>query len=88
MTGLTPGSYKVHIFDWERNGSVASRPSYVGNATVTPSYVGNATVTGIPIINTSEVGNSSVPPMTTTVTGPEPSPTTGRETLMVAIATK
>ena len=39
VTGLTPGSYEVIVFDWERDGSVASTPSYVGNATVTPSYV-------------------------------------------------
>ena len=75
VTGLTPGNYNVFIFDWERDGSVASRPSFVGNATVT----------GILIINTSEVGNSSVPSMTTTVTGPDPSPTTGRRTMVVAI---
>ena len=36
VTGLTPGSYEVFIFDWERDGSVASTPSYVGHVTVTP----------------------------------------------------
>ena len=35
VTGLTPGSYKVHIFDWEGDGSVASTPSYVGHVNVT-----------------------------------------------------
>ena len=45
VTGLTTGSYEVFIFDWERDGSVASTPSYVGNATVTPSYVGHVNVT-------------------------------------------
>ena len=35
----------MFIFDWERDGSVASTPSYVGNATVTPSYVGHVNVT-------------------------------------------
>ena len=35
VTGLSPGSYEVHIFDWERDGSVASTPSYVGHVNVT-----------------------------------------------------
>ena len=39
MTGLTPGSYKVFIFDWERNGSVASTPSYMGHVNVTEPAV-------------------------------------------------
>ena len=29
VTGLTPGSYEVFIFDWESDDSVASTPSYV-----------------------------------------------------------
>ena len=56
VTGLTPSSYEVFIFDWERDGSVASTPSYVGNATVTPSYVGHVNVTEQPDLL------SSVPP--------------------------
>ena len=35
VTGLIPGTYKVFIFDWERDGSVASTPSYVGHVNVT-----------------------------------------------------
>ena len=35
VTGLAPGSYKVFIFDWERDGSFASTPSYVGHINVT-----------------------------------------------------
>ena len=69
---IAPGSYEVLIFDWEKNGSVAS----------TPSYVGHVNVTDIPITN------SFSPTMTTTVTRPDPSPTNGRMTTIVAIATK
>ena len=40
VTDLTPGTYKVFIFDWERDGSVASTPSYVGNVNVTePNFL-------------------------------------------------
>ena len=39
LTGLTPGSYEVLIFDWERDGSVASTPSYVGHVNVTEPAV-------------------------------------------------
>ena len=35
MTGLTTGSYEVFIFDWERDGSVASMPLYMANVNVT-----------------------------------------------------
>ena len=35
VTGLTPGSYEVLIFDWERDGSFASTPSYTGHISVT-----------------------------------------------------
>ena len=35
VTGVVPGSYEVLIFDWERDGSVASTPSYVGHVNVT-----------------------------------------------------
>ena len=35
VTGLAPGSYKVFIFDWERDGSVPSTPSYVGHVNFT-----------------------------------------------------
>ena len=72
---IAPGSYEVLIFDWEKNGSVAS----------TPSYVGRVNVTDIPIIN---ITNSFSPTMTTTVTRPDPSPTNGMMTMIVAIATK
>ena len=73
---LVSGSYEVFIFDLERDGVVTS----------TPSYEGNANVTGILTINICEVDNSSALPMPTTVTEPEPSPTTGRRTMIVAIA--
>ena len=51
VTQLTPGSYEVLIFDWERDGSLASTPSYVGNVTITadpsnPSSVSPTTITG------------------------------------------
>ena len=35
VTRLTPGSYEVLIFDWERDGSLSSTPSYVGHVNVT-----------------------------------------------------
>ena len=35
VTGLAPGSYEVLIFDWERDGSFASTPSYTGHINVT-----------------------------------------------------
>ena len=35
VTGLTPGSYKVRVFDLERDGSLSSTPSYVGHVNVT-----------------------------------------------------
>ena len=75
---LVLGSYEVLIFDIERDGLVAS----------TPSYVRNATITGVLTIDSSEVDNSSALPMTTTVTEPDPSPTTGRRTMIVTTATK
>ena len=75
VTEIAPGGYEVLIFDWEKNGSVAS----------TPSYEGHVSVTDIPIIN---ITNSFAPTMTTTVTRPDPSPTNGRMTTIVAIATK
>ena len=50
VTGLAPGSYEVLIFDWERDGSVSSTPSYVGHVNVTA-------------LDTS---TTSVPPTTTT----------------------
>ena len=37
VTGLALGSYEVFIFDWERDGSVASTPSYVGHANISKS---------------------------------------------------
>ena len=75
---LILGSYEVLIFDIERNGLVAS----------TPSYVSNITVTGILTINPSEVDSSSALPVTKTVTEPDSSPTTGRRTMIVTTATK
>ena len=33
-TGLTPGSYEVRVFDWEKDGSLSFIPSYVGHATI------------------------------------------------------
>ena len=40
VTGLTPGSYEVFIFDWERDDSVASTPSYKGDVNVTgPNFL-------------------------------------------------
>ena len=45
VTDLTLGSYEVFIFDWERDGSVASTPSYVGYVNVKLSYVGHVNVT-------------------------------------------
>ena len=56
VTDLIPGSYEVFIFDWERDGSVASTPSYVGHVNVTPSYVDHVNVTEQPDLL------SSVPP--------------------------
>ena len=32
---ITPGSYEVLIFDWERDGSFSSTPSYVDHVNVT-----------------------------------------------------
>ena len=69
---LVSGSYEVFIFDLERDGVVTS----------TPSYEDIATVTGILTINSSAL------PMPTTVTEPDPSPTTGRRTTIVATAVK
>ena len=34
VTGLIPGSYEMLVFDWEKDGSVASTPSYVGHANI------------------------------------------------------
>lgn len=51
--GKGPGSF---IFEQERDGPFVPIQSYVGNSTVTRILI-------------SEVGNSSAPPMTTTVTG-------------------
>ena len=73
LNRLVLGSYEVLIFDIEGDGLVAS----------TPSYVGNATVTGILTINSSKVDSSSAIPVTTTVTETDPSPTTGRRTMIV-----
>ena len=34
VTGLELGGYEVFIFDWERDGSLSSTPSYVGHVNV------------------------------------------------------
>ena len=34
LTGVAPGYYEVFIFDWERDGSVSSTPSYVGHINI------------------------------------------------------
>ena len=39
VTGLTPGSYEVVIFDWESDGSLSSTPSYVGHVNVSETAV-------------------------------------------------
>ena len=62
VTGLIPGRYKVLIFDWERDGSVASVPSYMGNVNVTEHTIFTTsfpqTTTGIPV----DVSNQPVQP--------------------------
>ena len=45
VTGLTPGSYEVFIFDWERDGSVPSAPSYVGHANISEPVTVNTSAT-------------------------------------------
>ena len=35
VTGVTPGSYEVFVFDWESDGSFASMPSHTGLVNVT-----------------------------------------------------
>ena len=35
VTGIAQGSYEVFVFDWERDGSLAFTPSYVGHVNVT-----------------------------------------------------
>ena len=35
VIGFAPGSYEVIIFDWERDGSLSSTPTYVGHVNVT-----------------------------------------------------
>jgi len=35
MTGLTPGSYEVLIFDWEEDGSIATTPSHLDHVHLT-----------------------------------------------------
>ena len=39
VTGLTPGSYEVVIFDWESDGSLSPTPSYVGHVNVSETAV-------------------------------------------------
>jgi len=35
VTGLTPGSYEVLIFDWEEDGSIATTPSHLDHVHLT-----------------------------------------------------
>ena len=44
VTGLTPGSYEVVIFDWERDGSLPPTPSYVGHVNVSETAVFSTSV--------------------------------------------
>ena len=53
VTGLTPGSYEVFIFDWERDGSLSSTPSYVGN--VTALDVDTSTTSAPPTTTTGKI---------------------------------
>ena len=48
VTGLIPGSHEVLIFDWERNGSLSSTPSYVGRVNVTALDVDTSTTSAPP----------------------------------------
>ena len=44
--GLTPGSYEVLIFDWERDGTFASTPSHMSLVNVTePDSIISTTTT-------------------------------------------
>ena len=51
VTGLTLGRYEVFIFDWERDGSVASTPSYVGHVNVTA----DTSTTSVPPTTTGRI---------------------------------
>ena len=55
VTGLIPGSYEVFIFDWERDGSVASTPSYVGHANISEPVTVNTSTTPT-VGKTTQVG--------------------------------
>ena len=54
VTALTPGSYEVFIFDWERDGSLSSTPSYMGHVNVTA------------LDHEVDTSTTSAPPTTTT----------------------
>ena len=55
MSGLAPGSYEVLVFDWERDGSVASTPSYVGHANISEPVTVNTSTTPT-VGKTTQVG--------------------------------
>ena len=48
VAGLKPGSYEVLIFDWERDGSLSSTPSYTGHVNVTALDVDTSTISAPP----------------------------------------
>ena len=58
VTGLILGRYEMLVFDWERDGSVASTPSYVGHVNVTEPAVFTT--------STPPVFTASTPPTKTT----------------------
>ena len=57
VTGFAPGSYEVLIFDWERDGSLSSTPSYVGHVNVTAFdlEVDTSTTSAPPTTTTSRI---------------------------------
>ena len=55
VTGLAPGSYEVFISDLERDGSVASTPSYVGFANISEPVTVNTSATPT-VGKTAQVG--------------------------------
>ena len=57
VTGLTLGSYEVFIFDWERDGSLSSTPSYVSHVNVTAFdlEVDTSTTSAPPTTTTSRI---------------------------------
>ena len=55
VTGLIPGSHEVLIFDWERNGSLSSTPSYVGRVNVTALDVDTSATSAPPTTTTGRI---------------------------------